>query len=99
MDIRKDTNKPVVVKKELDLKTSLTKDLYNLTNEYNKVAIITKDEKEALKLYNLLENTIDISLVELDTKKYNKNLIIIPAYSRASFNKKTINPVVPQILE
>ena len=78
--IRKDTNKPVVVKKELDLKTSLTKDLYNLTNEYNKVAIITKDEKEALKLYNLLENTIDISLVELDTKKYNKNLIIIPAY-------------------
>ena len=78
--IRKDTNKPVVVKKELDLKTSLTKDLYNLTNEYNKVAIITKDEKEAIKLYNLLENTIDISLVELDTKKYNKNLIIIPAY-------------------
>ena len=59
---------------------SLIQDLFNLTNEYNKVAVITKDEKEADKIHKLIENEIEISLVELDTKKYNKNLIVIPAY-------------------
>ena len=78
--IRKETSKPVIIRKEDNLKDSLIQDLFNLTNEYNKVAVITKDEKEADKIHKLLENEIEISLVELDTKKYNKNLIVIPAY-------------------
>ena len=78
--IRKETSKPVIIRKEDNLKDSLIQDLFNLTNEYNKVAVITKDEKEADKIHKLIENEIEISLVELDTKKYNKNLIVIPAY-------------------
>ena len=78
--IRKSISKPVKVKKEIDLKSSLITDLNLLSSDYNRVALITKDEKEAKKLYELLEDNLNISLVELGTTKYNKNLIIIPAY-------------------
>lgn len=79
--IRRKTNKPVVIKKNIEnLKQQLIEDLNYLTNEYQSCAVITKDLKEAEKIYKLLENSFDISLVEKDSKSFRKELIIIPAY-------------------
>lgn len=80
--IRRDNNKPVIIRKDLkDLKASLIADITTLKNEYKSTAIITKDGKEAEKLYNLIKDSIDISLVGPDSKNFKKDLIIIPAYT------------------
>lgn len=78
--IRKSNNKEIVVRKGGDLKNNLLKDLNYFINNYNKVAIITKDIKIANELYSLLNEYINISLVEENVVKYNKKLIIIPSY-------------------
>lgn len=79
--IRKETNKPVVIRKNIDdLKSSLINDINYFTNEYKSCAVITKDLKEAEKLYELVKDSFDISLVDIHTRKFTKDLIIIPAY-------------------
>lgn len=79
--IRKDNNKPVVFRKNIkDLKESLLNDINTLQSEYKSTAIITKDYKEAEELYDLLKDSLNISLVDADTKKFRKDLIVIPAY-------------------
>lgn len=79
--IRRDNNKPVVFRKGvLDLKSSLISDITNLQVDYKSTAIITKDYKEAKKLYELLKDDLAISLVDANTKKFRKDLIIIPSY-------------------
>lgn len=80
--IRKENNKPVVIRKGIkDLKLSLIEDVNKLQSEYKSTAIITKDNVEAEKIYNLLKDEFDISIVEASSKKFNKELIIIPAYT------------------
>ena len=79
--IRKDNNKPVIIRKGVaDIKERLLEDIKNLQNTYKSTAVITKDIKQAEYLYNLLENDINISLVDANTKLFQKDLIIIPAY-------------------
>ncbi len=79
--IRRENNKPVIFRKNLDnLKISLIYDISHLQEEYKSTAIITKDNREAEKLYELLKEDIQISLVDSTTKNFKKNLIIIPAY-------------------
>ena len=78
--IRRSNNNPVVIRKNVDLKSSLINDIKELQSKYSSVAVITKDDKEAIKLYELLNKDLDISLVELNSKNYNKKLIVIPAY-------------------
>lgn len=78
--IRNKTNKPVIVRKNtIDLKEQLERDIMYLRDNYSSVAIITKDDKEALKLYNLLDND-EISLLENNDRRFQKDLVIIPAY-------------------
>lgn len=80
--IRKDNNKPVLIRKGVKtLKETLLKDIAYLKENYKSTAIITKDNLEADKLYNLLKDEIEISLVEASSKKFHKELIIIPAYT------------------
>ena len=80
--IRKDNNKPVVIRKNVpDLKESLLRDIKKLQEEYHSTAIITKDNREAEKIYNLIKDDINISLVDANSKKFQKDLIIIPAYT------------------
>ncbi len=80
--IRRDNNKPVVIRKNIkELKESLIKDINYLQDTYKSTALITKDIKEAENIYNLLKDDLNISLVEPNSKKFNKNLIIIPAYT------------------
>lgn len=79
--IRKDNNKPVIFRKNtINLKDSLIEDINHLQSIYKSTAIITKDDREAEKLYNLLKDSLKISLVDINTKSFQKNLIIIPSY-------------------
>ena len=78
--IRRDNNKPVIMRKNVsNLKESIENDIKYLQDSYKSTAIITKDYKEALKLYDILGND-KISLVDANSKRFSKELIIIPAY-------------------
>lgn len=80
--IRRDNNKPVVFRKNLaSLKDSLINDVKKLQETYKSTAIITKDKKEAEKIYDLIKNDLEISLIDANTKKFKKELVIIPAYT------------------
>lgn len=79
--IRKENNKPIIFRKNIkDLKASLLADIKTLQATYKSTAIITKDNREAEYLYNLLKADLKISLVNATSKKYQKDLIIIPSY-------------------
>ena len=80
--IRKDNNKPVIVRKNIEnLKEQLIEDINHLTQEYKSFALITKDRKQAEKLYECIKEDINISLVDADSKKFKKDCIIVPAYA------------------
>ena len=80
--IRQDNNKPVIMRKNItDLRQSLLDDIKYLQESYKSTAIITKDYKEAEKIYDILGNDISISLVDANSKSFSKDLIIIPAYA------------------
>lgn len=79
--IRKENNKPVILRKGVEnLKERLLEDINKLKSEYKSVAIITKGDEEAEMIYDLLKDDINISLVGIYSKKFKKDLIIIPAY-------------------
>lgn len=62
-------------------KNTLIEDINNLKNKYKSVAIITKDKKSCIELYEELKNDIkDISIMEDSNKTFNRNLVIIPSY-------------------
>lgn len=80
--IRKENNLPVLLRKEENLKEQLSNDIKNLKKEYKSIAIITKTDDEADKLYELLkEDNKEISLLKSNTEKFNRDLIIVPAYT------------------
>ena len=79
--IRKTNNKPVVIRRGVnDLHRKLVEDIKTLQSNYKSTALITKDMKEAEKIYEMIKDDIDISLVDANTRKFHKELIIIPAY-------------------
>ena len=78
--IRDSNNKPIVIRKDTDLKYQLLDDINHLQDSYKSTAVITKDDTEANHIYNLLKDDLNISLIDKDTKKFNKKLVIIPAY-------------------
>ena len=79
--IRRDNHKPVVFRKNIsDLKEQLLSDIKTLKDEYSSVAIITKDDLEAEKIYNLIKDDISISYLTLETKGFSKELLLVPAY-------------------
>ena len=79
--IRHETNKPVCIRKGVDdLTHSLLEDIETLQKKYKSVAVITKDLKEATHLYELLKDHVHISLIDMHTKGFYKECIIIPAY-------------------
>ena len=78
--IRKENNKPVVFRRHLDnLKEQLLADINTLKSTYSSVAIITKDNQEAEKIYSLIKDNLDISYIQLNTKILRRDLIIVPA--------------------
>lgn len=80
--IRHANNKEVLFRKENNnLKELLINDIDNLIKEKFSIALITKDDKEALKLYELLKDKYtDLSLLNSNSFEFNKKLVVIPAY-------------------
>ena len=80
--IRRENQRPVLFRDNiLDLKTSLLKDINLLKKEHFSVAIITKDDSESEKVYELLKNDVkDINILNSNTKNFNKKMVIIPSY-------------------
>lgn len=78
--IRKDNNKPVLFRKETNLKKQLLNDINYLKNEYKSVAIITKDDEEANEIYNLLKDNINIGKITINEEIFRKDLIVVPSY-------------------
>ena len=57
------------------------KDIVYLKKKYKSIAIITKSIEEAKILMNVLKDKYDkISLIDINTEKFNKQLVVAPAY-------------------
>ena len=78
--VRKEINIPVL-EYELNYDLLVEKIIY-LKEKYNNVAIITKSIDEANTIYKNIKNKLEyINVVDIDTSKYNKEYVIIPAYA------------------
>ncbi len=81
--IRKKNNHPVIEKEvsKENLLDCITSDLERMKKTSKSIAIITKTDKEANYLFEQLKDTVpDISLLESKTKKFNRDLVVIPSY-------------------
>lgn len=80
--IRRNNNREVLFRKENNnLKELLIKDIKEAEKSNFSVALITKTDEEAEKIYNLLKEDVkDINLLLSTTKEFNKKKVIIPSY-------------------
>ena len=79
--IRESSHKPVVFRKHINnLKDQLLSDINTLKDQYSSVAIITKDNNEAEKIYSLIKDIVSVSYIQLDTKEFRRDLVVVPAY-------------------
>ncbi len=75
--IRKTKNVPLIHRCDDKL---LKDDITYLKNKYKSVAVITRDNKTALKIYEILKEELPISLLTSQTEEFNKDLVVLPAY-------------------
>lgn len=79
--VRRNNNIPIKTYDKLDYNLLINK-INELKYKYNSVAIITKSIDEAQIVYGNIKNKInDINIVDIDTDKFNKKFLIIPAYA------------------
>lgn len=79
--IKKSNNKDVLIRKNIgSFKESLLEDIVSYTRIYKSLAIITKEERKANAIYHLLKDEVNISLLNEDSKKFIKNLVVVPSY-------------------
>ena len=60
--------------------TKLNQDIEYLRSKYKSVALITRDSKTALKVYENLHEQFPISLLKSNSEEFNKELVVLPAY-------------------
>jgi DNA helicase-2/ATP-dependent DNA helicase PcrA len=60
--------------------TKLKQDIEYLRSKYKSVALITRDSKTALKVYENLHEQFPISLLKSNSEEFNKELVVLPAY-------------------
>ncbi len=75
--VRRNESMPVIIKEENDLNNQLREDIKRGTGK--SLAIITKNQSECDKIYNLLKDT-GISKIDNNSKKFNRDLIVVPVY-------------------
>lgn len=78
--IRNSTNHPVIIKKEENIRKQLLEDISTLKEKGSSLAIITKTDDEAIKLYNLVKEDIKISILDSKSKDFKRDLVIVPSY-------------------
>ncbi len=78
--IRRSQNIPVTIKEEKRLKEDLMADISEL-NKYGKsIGIITKNNEETNKIYDLLKNKLNIKLINNNSKNFARDLVVTPVY-------------------
>lgn len=75
--VRRNEKLPVIEKDEKDLNNQLREDIKLSMGK--SMAIITKNQYECDKIYNLLKDT-GISKIDNNSKKFNRDLIVVPVY-------------------
>ena len=84
VSIRKENSLPVILKhvNNDELISTIIDDIkYMSSNNINRIAIITKTNGEALKLYKKLKNNIsNLSIISYNNKNIISNLVLLPAY-------------------
>lgn len=75
--IRKNTNKPVRLRNNKD---TLKKDIQYLKENYKSLAIITKNEESAKRLYEELKKDFQLSYLDIHSEDFIKDFVILPAY-------------------
>jgi DNA helicase-2/ATP-dependent DNA helicase PcrA len=75
--VRRNESMPVIIKEENDLNNQLREDIKRGTGK--SLAIITKNQSECDKIYNLLKDT-GISKIDNMSKKFNREFVVIPVY-------------------
>ncbi len=75
--IRKTESTPLIHRIDNSM---LSQDIEYLKNKYKSVAVITRDNNSALKLYEQLKEEFPISMLNSNTEEFNKELVVLPAY-------------------
>lgn len=79
--IRRDNHIPVEFRKEDNLKDQLVNDIKSLIYDNRSIAVITKTDDEASKVFNLLKKDIpDIKLISNKSNIFSRGLVVIPSY-------------------
>ncbi len=79
--IRRDTKIPVEFREENNLKEQLIKDVNSLTKDNKSIAIITKNDIEANKIYNLMRKDLEeLTLISNNSKTFSRKLVVLPSY-------------------
>lgn len=75
--IRKTESTPLIHRTDSKM---LLEDINYLRNKYKSVAVITRDNKTSLRIYEQSKNVIPISILNSNTEEFNKELVVLPAY-------------------
>ena len=75
--IRKTESVPLIHRTD---STRILEDINYLREKYKSVAVITRDNNTAIKLYDELKDVIPISLLNGQSEEFNKELVVLPAY-------------------
>ena len=79
--IRRDTKIPVIFRNKLDFKNQMIYDIETLQKKCKSIAIITKTDTEANKVYKLLKPILkDLVLISNGSNNFNRKLVVIPSY-------------------
>ena len=60
--------------------SKILEDINYLRDKYKSVAVITRDNNTATKLYEEMKEVIPISLLNGQSEEFNKELVVLPAY-------------------
>lgn len=75
--IRKTESVPLIHRVKAEM---LEDDIEYLRKKYKSVAVITRDNNTAVKLYERLKDVIPISFLNGNSEEFNKELVVLPAY-------------------
>ena len=78
--IRRNVNIPVIELEETDLKTDMESSVNEAMKYGKSIGIITKNDEEAIKIYDTLKGTLDITLIDSSSRTFSRKLVVIPVY-------------------
>ncbi len=79
--IRRDTKIPVIFRNKDNVKEQMIYDIETLQKKCKSIAVITKTDTEANKIYKLLKSSFkDITLISNGSNNFNRKLVVIPSY-------------------